>query len=341
MLQGRIILLFSLGLRILTTGDQDFVKLLQEHHLSPAKWVPHFHNEGITTKALVTANEGSGELLEILSSNADTEDEKRGLRKLLATHEMAHSADTEIGSELSDAELKSLHIKETNDVTNIVAQSTVTNKVMQNSDPKQKVTSQAGAHKVAFQDLLKMVDLEKYYPQKLTPKDAVCNHQETLGSLQHTENPELLPYFIMQKIMMCSYKCRTHIFHHPQSDADTDFDSDNDDKEEEETDSENHQMTTYTVHDIHPMDGLLALIHCADNFLRQDLIVKLSTCKLAIPFLLPDPTAQTSTFLLWAMQSIVMEWRSKGEDRECRIVDYKAPIVSFLRFSESEMRNNI
>ena len=152
-----------------------------------------------------------------MSSNADTEDEKRGLRKLLELHEATHSADTEIGSELSDAELKSLHIKETNDVTNIVAQSTVTNKVMQNSDPKQKVTSQAGAHQVAFQDLLKMVDLEKYYPQKLTPKDAVCIRQETLGSLQHTENPELLPFYIMQKIMMCNYKCRTYILRHPQS----------------------------------------------------------------------------------------------------------------------------
>ena len=222
---------------------------------------------GITTKAHVTANEGTGELLEILSSKADTEDEKRGLRKLLEIHEATHSADAEIGSELSNAGLertahwsrtplgvrtlqglqhiesesyadlesiahkswekkthrkifemeneetaiKSLHIKETNGVTTIVAQSTVTNKVMHNSHPKQNVTSQAGAHKVAFQVLLKMVDLEKYYPQKLTPKDAVCICKETLGSLQHTEQPELLPYYIMQRMMMCNLKCRARI----------------------------------------------------------------------------------------------------------------------------------
>ena len=201
-----------------------------------------------------------------MSSKADTEDEKRGLRKLLEIPDTTH-ADTEIGSELSDAGLersahwsktplgvrtlqglqhiesesyadlksiahtswekkthrkifemeneetaiKSLCIKETNDVTSIVAQSAVTNKFMQNSDPKQKVTSQADAQKVAFQDLLKMVDLEKYYPQKLTPEDAVCIRKETLGSLQHTKQPEMLPFYIMQKIMMCNLKCRTRI----------------------------------------------------------------------------------------------------------------------------------
>ena len=40
-----------------------------------------------------------------MSSKADTEDEKRGLRKLLEIPDATH-ADTEIGSELSDAGLE-------------------------------------------------------------------------------------------------------------------------------------------------------------------------------------------------------------------------------------------
>ena len=34
-------------------------KLLWEHNLAPDKWVPLFHNAGITTKANLTANKGS------------------------------------------------------------------------------------------------------------------------------------------------------------------------------------------------------------------------------------------------------------------------------------------
>ena len=200
--------------------------------------------------------------------------------------------------------------------------------------PLPKVTPQTGAQKrvsQVFRVLLEMIDVQRYYPQKLTPTDAVCLRKETLGSLQYTEQPELLPYFIMQKIMMHNYKSRTYILHDPRSIADICSDSDDEDE---------HSESKYQ--DVHPMDGLLALIHCADNFLRQDLMAKLSTCKLAIPFLLPDPKDQTLTFPLWAMRSIIMEWKSKGGDKstskdmEFRIVDCKTPIVSFLRFSESE-----
>ena len=196
----------------------------------------------------------------------------------------------------------------------------------------------SGSIPAAFQVLLKVINLEKYYPQKLTPTDAVCIRQETLGSLQYKEQPELLPYFLMQKIIMCNYECRANILCIPQNIADSDSNSDDNDTNSDPEDLVHLRLMT--LNDVHPMDGLLALMHCTDNFLRQDLMAKLSTCKLAIPFLLPDPKAQTLTFPLWAMRSIVKEWKSKGRDMECRIVDYKTPIVSFLRFSESEISNS-
>ena len=217
--------------------------------------------------------------------------------------------------------------------TSIAVQSTATPK---SALPKPIVAPQSGAQKrasKAFQVLLEMVGLEKYYPQKLTTADAVCIRKETLGSLQHTTQPELLPYFIIQKIMMHNYKSRTNILHNPQSNADIDSDSDDDDDDDQFFDAKDN----LTVSDVHPMDGLLVLIHCSDNFLRQDLMTKLSTCKLAIPFVLPDPRTQTLTFPLWAIRSIVKEWKSKAGDMECRIVDCKTPVVSFLRFGESEL----
>ena len=87
-------------------SDQDLSKLLQEHDLSPDKWVPLFHNEGIHTKTHVIANQGS-ELFESLFSEADTDREKKGLRRLLQVHEPIHNADSEIQDLLTEAGLES------------------------------------------------------------------------------------------------------------------------------------------------------------------------------------------------------------------------------------------
>ena len=90
----------------LTMSEHDLTKLLQEHDLSPDKWVPLFHNEGLTTAQAVTANISSDELFESMLSEADTEEEKRGLRKLLNIHKAACSADSEIEEVLVDAGLE-------------------------------------------------------------------------------------------------------------------------------------------------------------------------------------------------------------------------------------------
>ena len=90
-------------------GDQDpnaLSKLLQEHDLSPNKWVPLFRKEGITTKIHITVNMDSDELFESLLSKAYTEKEKRGLRKLLGIHDATHNADNEIEKELGKAGLE-------------------------------------------------------------------------------------------------------------------------------------------------------------------------------------------------------------------------------------------
>ena len=93
-------------------SDQDpniLSKLLQEHDLSPNKWVPLFHNEGITTAVHVVANKGSDEIFESLSSKADTEGEKRSLSKLLEIYEAANSTESEIVSELVVVGLEPTH----------------------------------------------------------------------------------------------------------------------------------------------------------------------------------------------------------------------------------------
>ena len=101
------------------------------------------------------------------------------------------------------------------------------------------------------------------------------------------------------------------------------------------------------LHKIHPRDGLLALLHCSDNFVRQDILCRLAACKLAVPLLLPDPITREPTFLLWAMRSIVNEYLSHDETSYSdRIVTFPTVFVSFLRIgnpliSKSEILNGI
>ena len=99
---------------------------------------------------------------------------------------------------------------------------------------------------------------------------------------------------------------------------------------------------------LHPRDSLLALLHCSDNFLRQDLMSRLATCQLAVPLLLPDPITREPTFLLWALRTIVKEFRvdEKSISYTCPIVSHRAPFVTFLQIgkhskSKSQLLNAV
>ena len=49
---------------------------------------------------------------------------------------------------------------------------------------------------------------------------------------------------------------------------------------------------------INPLDGLLTVLLCADNFLRQDLMYRLAACQIAVPLVLPDPMTGDLTLTL-------------------------------------------
>ena len=197
------------------------------------------------------------------------------------------------------------------------------------------------------QELLKKLGLLENYQQKLTLKDAVLVRQETLGEKQCAKL-ELLPYFIMQKLMMHDYQCRgvlfqdqttstSHSLAEPSQERD-EFDEFDDFDEKPPSESSSSEGASSKVH---PMDGLLALLHSSDNFLRQELWTKLSTCQLAIPFLLPDPITHTLSLSLWAMRRIIKEWKctnpktGKSESGGSPIVSYSTPIVSFCRLTSN------
>ena len=180
-----------------------------------------------------------------------------------------------------------------------------------------------------FHTLLDKMGLTNKYPQKLSLRDAMTIHQGILETKQTTDQLSVLPYLIIQKIMMCDQKCRSCLFEVTKQktfagNGNDDISSDSESDDEDDT-------------RIHPVDCMLAVLHCCDNILRQDLISKLSSCQLATPLLLPNPTDNSVTFLLWAMRSLIRGWKChKTGEQEKRIVDYKGPIISFLRIGTSK-----
>lgn len=203
------------------------------------------------------------------------------------------------------------------------------------------------------QDLFRRLDLLNYYPQKLTLQDALLIRQETLDNKPCT-NIALLPYFILQKLMMHDFKCRGDLFKkwtsstpcalakpHQQHDDFDDFDVFDDNPPNVVSLSSGGDLLK-----VNPMDGLLALLHCSDNFLRQELSCKLSACQLAIPFLLPDPFTHTLSLSLWAMRTVAKEWKctdletGKVQSDGCPIVKYPTPIVSFFRLTSNRSEHS-
>ena len=178
-----------------------------------------------------------------------------------------------------------------------------------------------------FLDFIDTLGLHDKYPQKLTLLDALQIRQELIGDTVASDEMITLPYSILQSIMRY-----------------TDY-----------RNSCVKQMASINPElKIHPVDSLIALLHCCSDFLKQDLLSRLATCQIAIPFLLPDPDNGTSSFLLWSMRSIVCEWKCKIDkittSKAARIVDHKGPIISFVRigkasspksFSKSHMLNAV
>ena len=202
------------------------------------------------------------------------------------------------------------------------------------------------SRKEKFTALLKQMNFYEKFPQKLSFKEAVTIRQETLGIIHTTDKLPVLPYLILQKIMMCDQRCRSSLFKVPswtRQSQPTDSDSELSNSDSDDADDD---------HELHPVDCILAVLHCCDDILRQELFAKLSLCKLALPFLLPNPADNSVTFLLWAMRSLLQRWKfynteeKKHDVKEGRIVDYKGPIVSFLRIgklwsSKSEILNAV
>ncbi|XP_043942521.1 interferon-induced very large GTPase 1-like [Protopterus annectens] len=98
---------------------------------------------------------------------------------------------------------------------------------------------------------------------------------------------------------------------------------------------------------IHPLDLIVSVFLCSDALLQQELMVKIASCQLALPLLLPTWN-NSYTFLLWALRSVKKKWNPIGGTgfQEGHVVSLKFPTFSFLRIgnisvSKSKTLNDI
>ena len=179
-------------------------------------------------------------------------------------------------------------------------------------------------------NLFDLLALQEFSEQKMSLSYALCIKKTELskhGGLQK------LHVLLLQKIMAYDYNCREDLLN--ESGNATVKYSKKDDFADDSEDESAHDA-------IHPMDSLLALLHCADDFLRQDLMARLVDCQLSIPLILPAlyPSTPDTTLLIWALRAIVKEWKFTDQGttkfHECPLVSYRAPVVSFIRFGKQE-----
>uniref|UniRef100_A0A672KM84 VLIG-type G domain-containing protein n=1 Tax=Sinocyclocheilus grahami TaxID=75366 RepID=A0A672KM84_SINGR len=152
---------------------------------------------------------------------------------------------------------------------------------------------------------------------------------------------ELIQTFI-QKLLMMNYRARyiktkeTNKQDHTQQ-TDNDF-------SEEECDIFDDVFGNLSPSDkasnqsdpVHPMDVQMAVFHCADGFLKQLMVTKLSQCQYALPLLVPDPFTQQIEFPLWTFRQINKSWKMRNNHEIISQTQpiYKAetPMVFFFRF---------
>ena len=168
-----------------------------------------------------------------------------------------------------------------------------------------------------FWEYLNILGLSRKFPRKLSIRHAMIIRKETLGNVVNTDQIGKLPFLILHKIMMFDARSRASLY----------------------TGEINGSPLLQGIDEIHPLDTFVTLLQCCNNFLTQDVLTRLSTCQLAIPFLLPNPYDGSIMYILWSMREIIRAWKSTNSNgalvsNECRIVDYPAPIISFYKIGE-------
>ena len=182
--------------------------------------------------------------------------------------------------------------------------------------------------------------------KKLQLQDALCIRPQILElSLKQTPitDPKLLPHLVLHKLVSYDSDCRSVLLAEAKTKSVSSHSHDSASDEYGDPDDESVFTEEDRCNGIHPLDSLLAILICADDFLRQDLFSRLAKCQLAVPFILPDPFTKKLVIPLWALRTIINDCGSSGNQQMKQthsMVSYPMPIVSVIRFGSPQKNSS-
>ncbi|XP_060106640.1 interferon-induced very large GTPase 1-like [Heteronotia binoei] len=204
-----------------------------------------------------------------------------------------------------------------------------------------------------FLNLIKRLQLEQYYPNKMKMSDFHLIQKTSLFD-NHPSTDQELPCYFLEKILMLDYQARyvaykdeTSLQQGEANISDASEHLDDLDYIFEDAGEGCHEVIPSIQKSIHPMDVQMAIFYCADDFMRQYIAMKLSFCQFALPLLVPIPCTSQIELPLWSFCQVHKQWQEKGSKCADKLIYQVAtPVVSFIRFStssssKSQILNNL
>ncbi|XP_039541661.1 interferon-induced very large GTPase 1-like [Pimephales promelas] len=206
-------------------------------------------------------------------------------------------------------------------------------------------------------NLFHRLHLEGRLNNKLGAADVLqLTSVHSLQSHESCAEEELSQTFI-QKLLMMNYRAR--YIKYKETNEESHNEQGTNDSCRQEADSDDFFFNLGSLPNkgiskserIHPMDVQMAVFHCADGFLKQLMVTKLSQCQYALPLLVPDPFTQQIEFPLWTFRQINKSWKMRNTNNETisqthPVYKAQTPMVSFFRFgsvssSKSQLMNSL
>ncbi|CAK6975181.1 interferon-induced very large GTPase 1-like [Scomber scombrus] len=213
-------------------------------------------------------------------------------------------------------------------------------------------------HQTGIKTLLSRLHLQDKYEQKLTPADILKIRPPV--KQHHDISEKDVAHTFLQRLMMLDYRARYIPVKQESPEGSHSVcvqvvnTVDTKDNELVALFSTSVDSDQPKQSHVHPMDVQMAVFHCSDSFLKQNMITKLSQCQYALPLLVPDPVTMDIECPLWTFRQIMKSWKITPTEDHSNIVPmksmpiYKAetPMVSFFRLgslslSKSQLMNTL
>ena len=176
-----------------------------------------------------------------------------------------------------------------------------------------------------IETILQAVDMVKYFPQQLTYEDVIMLGADVYNDVNKKPSSlRELPWYFMKHIIGLDSDTREncHVVGSLDNESGDDDDSDIDEDDE-------------SLSRIHPLDLILVIFLCADDFLRQELAEKMAKCQYAVPFILPSINLGSQNLILhWALKSVSRTFYNKNNVINRTLVDAEAPLVACMNIGD-------